>query len=351
MAAPQAAAALRRPGAAGRAGPGAGGRARPCCCSTSRWPRWTPVPGWTPGPSCTGIWPRDPGATLLVTHDPLDALVLADRLVIIEDGRVVQEGDAATITGAAAHRLRGPAGRPEPVPGHGRRARRHARPTAAPSRSPTRWTVTCSWRSRRPRSPCTRAARTAARATPGRRPSPASSATATTCGCSSTGRSRRRRRHPGRRRPAPPRPRSAGLGRGQGHRDPRLPGLSRKRHGLATSLGPVKRTRPRRRISGEAADLGFALSTAVAVVAQACRDVTIALRVAKGMPRSRIYDHRRSPETSDDLHGWKVIGVARGGVEPPTFRFSVGRSYQLSYLARLAHVTRRAACAAWGIRM
>ncbi|MEJ3745707.1 ABC transporter ATP-binding protein [Actinomycetes bacterium KLBMP 9797] len=39
-----------------------------------------------------------PGATLLVTHDPLDALVLADRLVIVENGRVVQEGDAATIT-------------------------------------------------------------------------------------------------------------------------------------------------------------------------------------------------------------------------------------------------------------
>jgi molybdate transport system ATP-binding protein len=39
-----------------------------------------------------------PGATLLVTHDPLDALVLADRLVIIEGGHVVQEGDAATIT-------------------------------------------------------------------------------------------------------------------------------------------------------------------------------------------------------------------------------------------------------------
>jgi molybdate transport system ATP-binding protein len=39
-----------------------------------------------------------PGATLLVTHDPLDALVLADRLVIIEAGHVVQEGDAATIT-------------------------------------------------------------------------------------------------------------------------------------------------------------------------------------------------------------------------------------------------------------
>jgi hypothetical protein len=29
----------------------------------------------------------------------------------------------------------------------------------------------------------------------------------------------------------------------------------------------------------------------------------------------------------------QVKMVARGGVEPPTFRFSVGRSYQLSYLA------------------
>lgn len=38
------------------------------------------------------------GATLLVTHDPLDALVLADRLVIVEQGRLVQEGDAATVT-------------------------------------------------------------------------------------------------------------------------------------------------------------------------------------------------------------------------------------------------------------
>ncbi|MGC5022503.1 ABC transporter ATP-binding protein [Micromonospora sp. DT47] len=39
-----------------------------------------------------------PGAALLVTHDPLDALALADRLVIVEDGRVVQEGDAASVT-------------------------------------------------------------------------------------------------------------------------------------------------------------------------------------------------------------------------------------------------------------
>ncbi|WP_211354640.1 ABC transporter ATP-binding protein [Stackebrandtia albiflava] len=32
------------------------------------------------------------GATLLVSHDPLDAMTLADRLVIVEDGREVQSG-------------------------------------------------------------------------------------------------------------------------------------------------------------------------------------------------------------------------------------------------------------------
>jgi molybdate transport system ATP-binding protein len=35
---------------------------------------------------------------VLVTHDPLDAMMLADRLVIVEDGAVVQTGDAAAIT-------------------------------------------------------------------------------------------------------------------------------------------------------------------------------------------------------------------------------------------------------------
>ncbi|MBD0844437.1 ABC transporter ATP-binding protein [Streptomyces sp. TRM68416] len=34
---------------------------------------------------------------VLVTHDPLDAMVLADRLIVIEDGRVVQEGTPADI--------------------------------------------------------------------------------------------------------------------------------------------------------------------------------------------------------------------------------------------------------------
>jgi molybdate transport system ATP-binding protein len=34
---------------------------------------------------------------VLVTHDPLDAMVLADRLVVVEHGRVVQEGTPARI--------------------------------------------------------------------------------------------------------------------------------------------------------------------------------------------------------------------------------------------------------------
>ena len=37
------------------------------------------------------------GPCLLVTHDPLEALVLADRLIVLEGGRIVQEGTPARI--------------------------------------------------------------------------------------------------------------------------------------------------------------------------------------------------------------------------------------------------------------
>jgi molybdate transport system ATP-binding protein len=43
-----------------------------------------------------------PGARLLVTHDPLDAIVLADRLVVVDQGRVTQSGTPREI----AHRPR-----------------------------------------------------------------------------------------------------------------------------------------------------------------------------------------------------------------------------------------------------
>jgi molybdate transport system ATP-binding protein len=38
-----------------------------------------------------------PGATLLVTHDPLEAMVMTDRLIVIEDGRIVQQGTPAAV--------------------------------------------------------------------------------------------------------------------------------------------------------------------------------------------------------------------------------------------------------------
>jgi molybdate transport system ATP-binding protein len=38
------------------------------------------------------------GATVLVTHDPLDAMILADRIIVIEHGQIVQHGAPAEIT-------------------------------------------------------------------------------------------------------------------------------------------------------------------------------------------------------------------------------------------------------------
>jgi molybdate transport system ATP-binding protein len=38
-----------------------------------------------------------PGVTLLVTHDPLEAMVMTDRLIVIEDGHIVQHGDPADV--------------------------------------------------------------------------------------------------------------------------------------------------------------------------------------------------------------------------------------------------------------
>jgi molybdate transport system ATP-binding protein len=43
-----------------------------------------------------------PGPCLLVTHDPLEALVLADRLVVLEGGRIVQDGTPAQVASQPA---------------------------------------------------------------------------------------------------------------------------------------------------------------------------------------------------------------------------------------------------------
>jgi molybdate transport system ATP-binding protein len=38
------------------------------------------------------------GSTVLVTHDPVDAMALADRVVVVEDGAVVQAGTPADVS-------------------------------------------------------------------------------------------------------------------------------------------------------------------------------------------------------------------------------------------------------------
>lgn len=37
------------------------------------------------------------GGTIVVTHDPMEAMVLADRIIIVEDGSVVQQGTSAEV--------------------------------------------------------------------------------------------------------------------------------------------------------------------------------------------------------------------------------------------------------------
>src|SRR5665647_2177720 len=91
-------------------------------------------------------------------------------------------------------------------------------------------------------------------------------------------------------------------------------------------------------------DLELLLISALAVVGLSDRSsvqhLVQHLPANRGIYRSNTATH---PPRGHSLGNNKTAGqtrsdlrftlVARGGVEPPTFRFSVGRSYQLSYLA------------------
>jgi len=115
------------------------------------------------------------GPALLVTHDPIEAMVLADRLLVMDGGRAVQRGTPAEVEPDARA--------PTTWPGWSGSTSTAAPPVTAPSS----WTAgacctrptsmpadRCSWPCGRRRWRCTRAGRRAARATcgggPGRRP-------------------------------------------------------------------------------------------------------------------------------------------------------------------------------------
>ncbi len=44
-------------------------------------------------------------ATIIVTHDVVDALVMADRVAILDDGRIVDSGEAAIVLGQPVNRF------------------------------------------------------------------------------------------------------------------------------------------------------------------------------------------------------------------------------------------------------
>ncbi len=67
------------------------------CSSTSPSRPSTPRPGWRCAGTSGGTSTRIDGVRIVVTHDPLEAMALADRLVVVEDGRVVQEGSGAEL--------------------------------------------------------------------------------------------------------------------------------------------------------------------------------------------------------------------------------------------------------------
>ena len=73
------------------------------------------------------------GVRVLVTHDPLDAYALAERVVILEAGRVSQTGTVQRGDRPTAVALRGRPGRHQPAAGH----RAAARPS--PRRAARRW--------------------------------------------------------------------------------------------------------------------------------------------------------------------------------------------------------------------
>ena len=89
---PLSVAAFRRTAAAGGSGPRAGHRTRACCCSTSRSARSTPRCARSCAAGCAPCTQRIPVTSVLVTHDQEEALEVADRIVIMNKGRIEQTG-------------------------------------------------------------------------------------------------------------------------------------------------------------------------------------------------------------------------------------------------------------------
>ena len=125
----QAAAIVRRPAAAHRAGALPRDRSRRCCCSTSRSARSTRICGSTCRSRSSGCQRESGITTILVTHDQEEALSMADRIAVMSRGRIEQVSSPTEIYDAAEDVVRQRIRRH-----HQRVCRRVRRATAAASR-------------------------------------------------------------------------------------------------------------------------------------------------------------------------------------------------------------------------
>ena len=69
-----------------------------CSCSTSRWPAVDAGTRLEVRRELRRHLAAFAGVRVLVTHDPVEAIALADRLVVLEDGTIVQFGTPADVS-------------------------------------------------------------------------------------------------------------------------------------------------------------------------------------------------------------------------------------------------------------
>ena len=84
--------ALRRPAPARRDGPRHRARSRRSSCSTSRCPTSTPSCACRCAPRSRNCTSGSATTTIYVTHDQIEAMTLADRIVVMRDGVIEQVG-------------------------------------------------------------------------------------------------------------------------------------------------------------------------------------------------------------------------------------------------------------------